>query len=120
LVLTLRELYQEPRAAARLKALDHLDEFCKAFIALSPFFVLASCSSQGHADASPRGDQPGFVRTSDDHTLLIPDRPGNNRIDTMRNILSNPAVGMIFFVPGFNETIRINGGDHLARLRALR
>ncbi len=105
----LREVYKEPRAAARLKALDRLDDFCKNFIALSPFFVLASCNSQGHADASPRGDQAGFVRVPDDCTLLIPDRPGNNRIDTMRNILHNPGVGMIFFVPGFNETLRVNG-----------
>ncbi len=105
----LRLLYKEPRAAARLKALDQLDKFCRDFIALSPFFVLASCNANGHADASPRGDQPGFVRVLDEHTLLIPDRPGNNRIDTMRNIVSNPGVGMIFFVPGFNETLRVNG-----------
>lgn len=105
----LRDVYKEPRAAAKLKALDRLDDFCKSFIALSPFFVLASCNNQGHADASPRGDQPGFVRVPDDHTLLIPDRPGNNRIDSMRNILSNTGVGMIFFVPGFNETLRVNG-----------
>jgi len=92
-----------------LKALDQLDTFCTDFIALSPFFVLASCNANGHADASPRGDQPGFVRVLDEHTLLIPDRPGNNRIDTMRNIVSNPDVGMLFFVPGFNETLRVNG-----------
>ena len=108
-VENLRQVYKEPRAAARLKALDRLDEFCKNFIALSPFFVLASCNSLGHLDASPRGDQAGFVRVPDDHTLLIPDRPGNNRIDTMRNILANAGVGMIFFVPGFNETLRVNG-----------
>jgi PPOX class probable FMN-dependent enzyme len=105
----LRLLYKEPRAAARLKALDQLDTFCRDFIALSPFFVLASCNANGHADASPRGDHPGFVRVLDERTLLIPDRPGNNRIDTMRNIVSNPDVGMIFFVPGFNETLRVNG-----------
>ncbi len=105
----LRQVYKEPRAAAKLKARDRLDQFCKNFIGLSPFFVLASCSGQGHADASPRGDQPGFVRVPDDHSLLIPDRPGNNRIDAMRNIVSNPDVGMIFFVPGFNETLRVNG-----------
>jgi len=92
-----------------LKALDQLDTFCRDFIALSPFFVLASCNANGHADASPRGDQPGFVRVLDEHTLLIPDRPGNNRIDTMRNIVSNPDVGMLFFAPGFNETLRVNG-----------
>src|SRR5215470_3177986 len=105
----LRELYKEPRAAAKLKALDRLDEFCKKFIELSPFFVLASCNDHGHVDASPRGDRAGFVRVPNDHVLLIPDRPGNNRIDTMRNILSNPGIGMIFFVPGFNETLRVNG-----------
>ena len=106
---SLRQVYKEPRAAAKLKARDRLDDFCKNFIALSPFFVLASCNDEGHVDASPRGDQPGFVRTPDDHTLLIPDRPGNNRVDTMRNILASPGVGMIFFVPGFNETLRVNG-----------
>ena len=105
----LRHFYKEPRAAAKMKALDRLDDFCKTFIALSPFFVLASCNDLGHVDASPRGDQPGFVRVPDDHTLLIPDRPGNNRVDTMRNILSTPGVGMIFLVPGFNETLRVNG-----------
>lgn len=105
----LRRLYKEPRATAKLKALDRLDQFHKDFIALSPFFVLASCNAGGHADASPRGDLPGFVRTPDDHTLLIPDRPGNNRIDTMTNIVSSPGVGLIFFVPGFNETVRVNG-----------
>ena len=105
----LRQAYKEPRPAAKLKARDHLDDFCKNFIALSPFFVLASCNDQGHVDASPRGDVAGFVRVPDDQTLLIPDRPGNNRIDTMRNILSSPGVGMIFFVPGFNETLRVNG-----------
>jgi PPOX class probable FMN-dependent enzyme len=105
----LRLLYNEPRAAARLKALNQLDTFCRDFISLSPFFVLASCNANGHADASPRGDQPGFVRVLDEHTLLIPDRPGNNRLDTMRNIVSNPDVGMLFFVPGFNETLRVNG-----------
>ena len=92
-----------------MKALDQLDTFCTDSIALSPFFVLASCNANGHADASPRGDQPGFVRVLDEHTLLIPDRPGNNRIDTMRNIVSNPDVGMLFFAPGFNETLRVNG-----------
>lgn len=105
----LRKVYKEPRPAARLKARDRLDDFCKHFIALSPFFVLASCNAEGHVDASPRGDQAGFVRVPDDHTLLIPDRPGNNRIDTMTNIVSNPSVGMIFFVPGLNETLRVNG-----------
>ncbi len=106
---TLRQVYKEPPPAAKLKTIRHLDDFCKKFIALSPFFVLASCNQQGHVDASPRGDQAGFVRIPDDHTLLVPDRPGNNRVDTMSNILSSPGVGMIFFVPGFNETLRVNG-----------
>ena len=105
----LRRHYARPRAAAEMKSLDRLDEFSKGFIGWSPFLVLASCDAQGRVDASPRGDQPGFVGIPDDHTLLIPDRPGNNRLDTMTNILTNAGVGMLFFIPGFDETLRVNG-----------
>lgn len=94
---------------AEKKVLDHLDGFCRDFIALSPFLVLASSDSTGNCDASPRGDAPGFVTVIDDKTLLIPDRRGNNRIDTFGNILDAPGVGLIIFVPGINETLRING-----------
>ena len=91
------------------KVLKRLDQHCRAFIELSPFLVLASADAEGNLDASPRGDPPGFVRIIDDVTLLIPDRPGNNRVDTFGNILSSPHVGMIFLVPGIDETLRVNG-----------
>lgn len=110
----LRALYGEPQRLARLKQLDHLDAHCRAFIALSPFLVLASAGADGSVDASPRGDAPGFVAVPDARTLLIPDRRGNNRIDSLGNIAANPEVGLIFFVPGINETLRVNGRVEIA------
>ncbi len=98
--------------AAR-KVLPALDRHCRAFIALSPFLVLASSDAEGRADASPRGDPPGFVQVLDDRTLLLPDRPGNNRVDSFANVLDAPGVGLIFFVPGFDETLRVNGTARL-------
>ena len=100
---------------AQDKVLDRLDRFCRDFIALSPFLVLASCDSEGRADASPRGDEPGFVRVLDDRTLLIPDRRGNNRVDSFGNILSAPGVGLVFMVPGIPETLRVNGKGRATR-----
>ena len=94
---------------AERKVLARLDAHCRSFIALSPFLVLASADRDGRADASPRGDAPGFVRVVDDVTLLVPDRRGNNRVDSFGNILASPGVGLIFFVPGINETLRVNG-----------
>jgi len=105
----LRRHYARPREAAKMKCLDRLDEFSKGFIGWSPFLVLASSDATGRVDASPRGDQPGFVEVVDDRTLLIPDRPGNNRLDSMTNILTNAGVGILFFIPGFDETLRVNG-----------
>jgi PPOX class probable FMN-dependent enzyme len=105
----LRELYGEPSERAVKKQLTRLDRHCRNFIALSPFLVIASADPDGRCDASPKGDAPGFVRVVDDTTLLIPDRLGNNRIDTLGNLLRRPGVGLIFFVPGINETLRING-----------
>ncbi len=110
----LRALYGEPQGLASLKQLDHLDAHCRAFIALSPFLVLASAAADGSVDASPRGDAPGFVAVPDARTLLIPDRRGNNRIDSLGNIAANPEVGLIFFVPGINETLRVNGRVEIA------
>lgn len=98
--------------AAR-KVLPALDRHCRAFIALSPFLVLASSDAEGRVDASPRGDPPGFVQVLDDRTLLLPDRPGNNRVDSFGNILDAPGVGLIFFVPGIDETLRVNGTARL-------
>ncbi len=106
---TLRAHFGAPSERAVLKQLDHLDRHCRAFIALSPFAVLATADGEGNADASPRGDAPGFVHVLDSHTLLLPDRPGNRRIDSLQNIIAHPGVGLIFFVPGINETVRVNG-----------
>lgn len=105
----LRSLVGEVHPLAERKVLDRLDRFCRDFIALSPFLVLATADADGRADASPRGDGPGFVQVLDDRTLLIPDRRGNNRVDSYGNVLSAPGVGLIFFVPGINETLRVNG-----------
>jgi len=105
---TLRECYPEPLERAVLKTQRALDAHMKRFIALSPFLCLGS-SSQDGADVTPRGDQPGFVHVLDDTTLLIPDWPGNNRLDTLMNIEANPQVGLLFLIPGFNESLRVNG-----------
>ncbi len=105
----LRTVYREPAARAAQKVLDHLDVHCRNFIALSPFCVLSSADADGRADASPRGDPPGFVKVLDEKTLLLPDRPGNNQVDSLQNIVDNPGVGLLFFVPGLNETLRVKG-----------
>ena len=88
----------------------------KAFIAVSPFLCLATSGAAG-ADVTPRGDRPGFVHVPDDHTLLVPDWPGNNRLDSLGNVLENPAVGLLFFVPGVLETLRVNGRAEISHGR---
>jgi PPOX class probable FMN-dependent enzyme len=115
----LRELYGMPSERAVKKQLDRLDPHCRAFIARSPFLVIASSDPAGRCDASPKGDAPGFVAVIDEHRLLIPDRLGNNRTDTLGNLLARPGVGLIFFVPGINETLRVNGRASLATDPAL-
>ncbi len=115
----LRELVGPVNPVAEKKVLDRLDQFCRDFIALSPLLVLASSDAQGRADASPRGDAPGFVQVLDDNTLVIPDRRGNNRVDSFGNVLSAPGVGLIFFMPGINETLRVNGTARMTRDPAL-
>ena len=105
----LREIYGAPSERAVKKQLSRLDRHCRAFIARSPFLVIATSDPSGRCDASPKGDAPGFVQVVDDETLLIPDRLGNNRVDTLGNLLARPGVGLIFFVPGVNETLRVNG-----------
>ena len=105
----LRNVYKPPAPRATQKVLDHLDIHCRNFIAFSPLCVLSSADANGQADASPRGDPPGFVQVLDDKTLLLPDRPGNNQVDSLRNIVENPGVGLLFFVPGMNETLRVKG-----------
>lgn len=106
---TIRGLYGEPSERAVKKQLPRLEKHSRAFIALSPLLVIASADPSGRVDASPKGDAPGFVRVLDDETLLIPDRLGNNRVDTIGNLLSRPGVGLLFFVPGLRETLRVNG-----------
>jgi len=105
---TLRECYPEPSERAVLKTQHVLDAHMTRFIALSPFLCLGSSSAEG-ADVTPRGDQPGFVHVLDASTLLIPDWPGNNRLDTLMNIEANPHIGLLFLIPGFNESLRVNG-----------
>lgn len=111
-------LYDPPSERAVLKQIDHLDGYCRSFIAASPFLLLATCGASG-ADCSPRGDPPGFVEVADERTLLLPDRRGNNRLDSLRNVVENPAVGLLFLVPGVNETLRVNGRGRLSRDPAL-
>lgn len=105
----LHELYGSPMPLAVKKQQTKLDTYSKQFIALSAFSVLATSSQKGAMDCSPRGDYPGFIRVLDDDTLALPDRPGNNRLDSLRNIIENPNVGLLLLIPGFAECLRING-----------
>ncbi|MDY0885035.1 pyridoxamine 5'-phosphate oxidase family protein [Dongia soli] len=105
----LRAVIGHPEGLAVAKAIHRLDKHCRRFIELSPFLCLGSADGAGRADISPRGDRPGFVRVLDDRTLLIPERPGNARIDSLTNILENPNVALIFIIPGFEDTLRVNG-----------
>jgi uncharacterized protein len=104
----LRNRYGQPIERARLKSLRRLDRHCRRFIELSPFVCLGSSGVDG-ADVTPRGDRPGFVHVLDDTTLALPDWPGNNRLDSLTNIVSNPEIGMLFLIPGVDETLRVNG-----------
>ena len=115
----LAALYDPPSERAVRKQLDRLDDHCRAFIARAPFLALATAGDAG-ADCSPRGDAPGFVQVPDAHTLLVPDRAGNNRIDTLRNVVARPAVGLLFLVPGVDETLRVNGDARISTDPALR
>jgi len=115
----LRQLYGHAEGLAVRKAIGFIDRHARAFIALSPFLTLSTQSPAGRADVSPRGDPPGFVKVLDAKRLLIPDRSGNNRLDSLTNILANPAVGLLFFIPGFEDTLRVNGRARLTRDPAL-
>ena len=105
----LRALYGPPSEIAARKSLTRLDEHCRHFIERSPFVCLSSAGADASADISPRGDAPGFVRLLDEQTLFIPDRLGNNRIDSLRNLVVNPHVGLLFLIPGIDETLRVHG-----------
>jgi hypothetical protein len=106
---SLRALYAQPQPRAVLKQLKALDVHCRSFIALSPFVVVSTANAQHQQDASPRGGAPGFVKVNDGGALLIPDAPGNNRLDTLENIVTTGRVGLLFLIPGFDETLRVNG-----------
>ncbi len=116
----LREILGYPSQMAANKAVDTLDEHCRTFIASSPFMLIASSDAAGNMDISPKGDPAGFVKVLDEKTLAIPDRPGNRRGDTFRNILQNPNVGLFFFIPGKQETFRVSGKAMIVRDQWLR
>ena len=111
----LRELVGEPLELSLRKQLSSLDQHCRAFIARSPFLLIGTSNASGRGDVSPKGDPPGFVQVLDDRTLMIPDRPGNRRLDSLLNILENPQVGLLFLVPGVEETLRVNGRATIVR-----
>ena len=105
----LRTVYPEPSGGALGKQLAFIDPHSRRFIELSPFLCIGSSRPDGTADVSPRGGEPGFVHVLDETTLAMPDRPGNNRLDTLTNLVHQPAVGLLFFIPGFTEMLRVNG-----------
>ena len=114
----LRALYPAPTERAVRKQLSTLDVHCRRFIELSPFVVLASSSKGGSMDASPRGGAPGFVKAPDERTLLIPDAPGNNRLDSLETIIGTGRIGLFFMIPGIDETLRVNGSARLSSSEA--
>jgi uncharacterized protein len=115
----LREIVGVPGDRSKLKELHRLDAHCRAFIARSPFVIVATSGADGTCDVSPKGDAPGFVHVLDDRHLVIPDRPGNKRLDGMLNLLANPHIGLIFIVPGRQETLRVNGRAWITRTTEL-
>jgi PPOX class probable FMN-dependent enzyme len=115
----LREMLGEPSELSLRKQLAALDGHCRTFIALAPFLLIGTAGTSGACDVSPRGDAPGFVLVLDEHTLVIPERPGNRRADTLRNIVQTSAVGLLFMIPGVEETLRVNGRAQLVRDAAL-
>jgi uncharacterized protein len=115
----LRPPYNSPSALVRAKQIDRIDPHCRNFIARSPLVIIGSSHPERGLDVSPRGDAPGFVRVLDEHHLAIPDRPGNNRLDTLENLLENPAIGLFFLIPGIEDALRVNGTARLTRAQPL-
>lgn len=105
----LQALLGSPETIALKKQIDFIDDHCRRFIAQSPLVFISTANAEGRCDVSPKGDAPGFVHIPGERLLAIPERPGNRRADTMRNILENPHVGLIFLIPGVRETLRVNG-----------
>ena len=114
----LREQYADPKERAVRKEIRALDVHCRRFIGLSPFLILATSDKNHNMDASPRGGPPGFVKVTADGAILIPDAPGNNRLDSFANIISTGKVGLLFLIPGLDETLRVNGSAVLSRADA--
>ena len=108
-----------PSGGAAGKTMHRIERYARQYIALSPFCCLATSDGKGNADVTPRGDKPGFVRVIDETTLLVPERPGNNRMDSLRNIIQNPSLGLLFFIPGFEDTLRVNGRGRVTKDPAL-
>jgi uncharacterized protein len=111
----LREIMGYPSEVVTRKTINHIDEHCKSFIEKSPFITIATSDLNGNFDVSPKGDPAGFVKILSDKLLAIPDRPGNRKADTLRNIIQNPNVGLIFLIPGIKETLRVNGEAKIVR-----
>jgi uncharacterized protein len=111
----LRNMLGDPSIRGQNKVISTIDEHCREYIGKSPFLVLATSDAAGNCDSSPRGDAPGFVYVLDDQHLIIPDRPGNKRVDSMFNIIENPKVGLLFIIPRMSETLRINGEATIIR-----
>jgi uncharacterized protein len=105
--------YRAPSQLVLDKVIDRVDRHCAAFIARSPFATLATADADGWPDVSPRGGDPGFVHVLDEHRLALPDRPGNNRVDNLRNLSANPRAALLFFVPGVEETLKVFGTTSL-------
>ena len=112
-VAELETLYGQPNEASTVKEVDYITPHYRAYIEASPFAVLATGGPEG-LDCSPRGDKPGFMRVHDDRTLMLPDRRGNNRIDSLRNIVRDPRVALLFLIPGHGNTLRVNGRAYLS------
>ena len=109
----LRAVYRAPGELPLRKEMRRLDAHARNFLSKSPFVLIGTQDRDGHADVTPKGDRPGFALALDDQTLAIPDRPGNNRLDTWENVVVNPAVGLLFVIPGMDETLRVNGEGRL-------
>ena len=115
----LREFAKQPTNRAQNKVIDHIDDVCRRFIAACPFIIVASRGGDGRIDVSPKGDPPGFVTVLDAKTLVIPDRPGNHRLDTFGNLLDHPEIGIFFLIPGIGDSLRVSGKGTVVRDRSL-
>lgn len=115
----LEKIQGTPGRLAQHKVIRHVDAHCRQFILHSPFLVMSTTNKKGSCDSSPRGDQPGFVHILDSKHILLPERIGNRRMDSMRNLIENPQIGLLFMIPGIEETLRINGNAKIIKEREL-